>query len=300
MFKEIAINPLSVVANYNCCCLINDTLFGFERGRYIIADSKSWAEEAFKSYKNLREGYSDIQQEKIDSLLELARFKERAEEFFLLPSYRSKITGDNWQDWWQKQTNLHPFDATLAEQTDTSKHIYSNNDIWGYVDWKPLSSPIIDRTRANNFIPPLLSLIRISSNIVWVDKYFGLSTGRNRKKAIKSIKELLSKLTNNIQSLIIITANNNDSFNVSDFQGVSTIVNRIKIIYVDGEDLHDRLFITDVGAIKATAGFIECNARNQTPSEIQTYHRTVKEEIESYVDIVKTKPAIELSLTGSS
>lgn len=247
MYKEIAFDPacMAEMEYYN---LLRQH-FGFNQGRYISADIKTWVLEAMRHVK--ASSLQPIKQQTIKNYInKLSRTKD-IEEFHLAED-RKTIKAEVWSDWWSQQDQLRKFSLTISENTKMPciKMADINEK---HTDWIiPTSISIVGSSQ--EIIRVLMPLCYLSNSITIIDQYFRLADNN-------VLAGLFSCLQNtNVDNLTIVSTINPDkpSENYDRlYKNLNTKNISFRWILAPDKFFHDRYFLTDIGAIRSGNGFAE-------------------------------------------
>lgn len=246
MYKEVAFDPSSLVSMeyYN---LVKQH-FGFEHGRYISADIKSWAREAMEHVKI--SPLQEIKKKSIQNYLNKLGRTKKADEFCLAKD-RKSIQSDRWSAWFRDQVAIRPFSFAISESKEIEcvnvDAINGGNDQW-----------IVDRSLSVNrstidLFKVLEPLIKMSDEITLIDQYFRLSDNKNLAELFR-----ISSLAG-IKKVSIVTSM--ETPNATDIyerecQALNAVGFDFNWIKAPDRYFHDRYFITDIGAIRSGHGFM--------------------------------------------
>ena len=110
MFKEIAIDP-ACMADLEYYYLLKRE-FGFNKGRYAVADIKTWAKAAVQFVKN--SGMPPVKQKSVKTYLNQVQ-RGKVAQTFLLTKDRTAIKEPRWGEWWKTQSAHRNFSVLLSE-----------------------------------------------------------------------------------------------------------------------------------------------------------------------------------------
>lgn len=222
--------------------------FGFDHGRYIAADIKEWAKEAMQIVK--ASNMQTIKQHSVKNYLNrIGRLSDLSE--FHLAEDRKNITGDSWENWWDRQTSIRNFSTTISE---TKNHALRMEDINGkHPDWVIPRSIEVSKEAAY-IMNALVPLLMLSEEITLIDPYFSFNQN-----------PVLMELFNqsdcySINSITIVSAiqPKNPQFIYSlQYKPLNAKGINFKWIVAPDKFFHDRYFISNTGAIRSGQGFSE-------------------------------------------
>lgn len=246
MYKEIAINP-ECMAHFDYYGLLKRET-GYEKGRYLVADIRAWAREAYSYAKEA--DMSPVKKKSVTNFLNKL-VKNRSNDHFAAPGDRQGFSADSWINWWSQQSALRCFSATLSEVHLEGTICYLDV-IEGAEAWD-LGPSIMLRRDCVEIVNVLQSLLNMSKELLIVDQYFSFSTN-------KTLLEIFSRLPRytsltRIHLVTSIETRNPGSVYTREYaalipQGVS-----FRLTQVPNKYFHDRYMITDTGALKAGYGF---------------------------------------------
>lgn len=247
MFKEVAFDPCCL-GNFEYYSLLRQS-FGFDKGRYVAADRRAFAQEAMAIVKQA--DLSVIRGHSIKNYLnKLPRSRER-DEFLLAPDRRKEVQ-ERWSVWFDSQIKVRPFDVTISEPAHEGRvDIDSINN--GHQGWSVPTSISIPR-EAKVIVGALFSLLRLSKEVVLIDPYFYLTNN-------KTFSELFISLQGtSVRSVRVVSSINpkkpqqvyQREYHALNGRGIS-----LEWVVVPEKYFHDRYLITDVGAIRVGQGFAE-------------------------------------------
>ena len=258
MYREVAIDP-SCLADFTYYVLIK-TEFGFEKGRYVSAVVKRWANEAYPHVKS--SDLPPVKKKSVTNFLNKLR-KSGDGNIFKLARFRSSIDCDDWMQWWAKQNELSPFSVTLSDQALPSALSYI--DVLSNAErWVVAPTELRDR-KAEDIVGLIEPLLRVSSRLLIIDQYFSFANNNT----LQALLEALGSDRCSIAELQIVTAiNTKEPQNVfkNEHQALITTDVKITLTEMPLKFIHDRYFITDAGALKAGQGFKE-GAEAGAPSD---------------------------------
>ena len=171
MYKEIAIDP-KCMAKKEYFTLLKEH-FGFDKGRYIVAEIKPWVKEAVKTIKGTH-SLRPKEKKAIKTFLNRATTrKKHKQEYFLLSDDRKSIKDSiSWEEWWKKQSEYRPFSVSFSE-SDIDGCI--NHEMFTYDDcdeWEIPPSISVKGDSAVDIVAALKPLLYLSKEITIIDSYF--------------------------------------------------------------------------------------------------------------------------------
>lgn len=247
MYKEVAFDP-SCMADIEYYNLVKQH-FGFDKGRYIAAEIKSWAKEAMAVVKE--SDLKPIRKQSVKNYLNKLGHSKSSKEF-LLTKDRRAVSAACWHDWADEQRRIRQFTCTISHSVGEDViNIDQIND--GCAAWDVPASISVDRRNPKDIIASLSTLLVLSKEITIVDQYFRLPGNRVLAELFRVIG------TTSVGSLSIVTSV--DTFNLEgvyerEFRSRNRSDVRFKWIRAPGKYFHDRYFITDAGAIRSGQGFM--------------------------------------------
>ncbi|HCG8447089.1 TPA: hypothetical protein NJ582_000754 [Vibrio parahaemolyticus] len=246
MYKEVAFDP-SCMGSMEYYGLVKQH-FGYDHGRYISADIRSWAREAIQYVKT--SGLQPVKQQSIKNYLnKLVRSKEPKE--FHLAFDRKNVEQEKWIDWFKEQIDIRPFSVVISESEKFDS--ISVNDINDDAEsWKVGRSVSVARDE-KEIVSILKPLIEISNSIIIVDQFFRLTQNNTLAELIKSC---MHGFVNDV--CIVSSLEIKDPIHVYEAEYKSQNKRNMPFVWIKAPDkfFHDRYFITDVGAIRAGHGFM--------------------------------------------
>jgi len=285
MYKEIAFDP-ACMAQMEYYSLLKQH-FGFNHGRYVSADIRTWAQEAMSHVK--QSPLQPVKQQSIKHYLNKI-VRDKSPEEFHLADDRKQIKADAWTNWWAQQNQHRAFTLTISEnQQIPSIHIDHIND--KHANWDiPRSISIAGN--ADEIVKTLLPTCILSSEITIIDPYFKLAENRVLEKLFQELQ------TSNISLLRIVSTINPDK-PLENYTRLYSGINQkpISFCWIVAPDkfFHDRYFITDIGAIRSGNGFEEQTAKgvhadmlNLNIIGFEEAQRTVS-ELNTYITQQKAK-----------
>ncbi|MGP0150973.1 hypothetical protein [Pseudomonas oryzihabitans] len=246
MYKEVALNP-SCLSGFEYYSLLKQQ-FGFDKGKYISADRRAWAQEAMIAVKQA--GLSAIREQSIKNYLnKLPRSRER-DEFLLAPD-RQDVQSENWSSWLDSQARIRSFDFTISESAHNGAiDINAINN--GHPGWSVPASLSVPRS-AVAIVEAMGGLLRLSTEIILIDPYFRLSENQ-------TLFELLRQLQRtSVRSMCVVsTINSASPHQVYQREYLATNGRGVGFAWVvaPGQFFHDRYLLTDAGAVRAGHGFM--------------------------------------------
>ena len=251
MYKEVAVDP-ACLADDACFFALREQ-FGFEKGRYLIADSSQWLKAAMEAVKaaQAREELKPVKAKTIKQWLNKSRKPTAAEKQLLLANDRAGVsTTSDWNQWWSLQQGIRSFDVSVATQSNPP-NAYEFFELSSLADWSVSPTYTVDRT-PEGIVWALTPLLYISKDILLVDNYLNLASNL-----------VLAELTKaaalaGCHQLTIATACHCASAQTvweREYQPLVSADFKCEWLQVPDYYFHDRYLISDTGAIKAGHGF---------------------------------------------
>jgi hypothetical protein len=283
MYKEVAVDP-ACIADDSCFFALREQ-FGFEKGRYLIADTRRWLQDAMAAVKEAqkRNELKPVKAQTIKAWLNRASKKvEVKDRQILLPSNRqvsSEIA--TWNDWWSGQQAIRSFDVSVAPSSYPPQ-FYEFTELSTLDSWKVSPSYSVDRT-ATAIVAAIEPLLKISKQILLVDNYFNLGSNAVLAELIRAaVKAGCTQLTIvtgcDCASPDMVWAHEYQSLASDDFQ--------CKWLKVPDRFFHDRYLITDTGAITAGHGFSVATQQGTAADKVNLSYcsfdeaNTVKQQVQ--------------------
>ncbi|MDA7022280.1 hypothetical protein [Pseudomonas fragi] len=246
MYKEVAFDP---------CCLhsfeyysLLKQQFGFDKGRYVAADRRAWAQEAMAAVKQAE--LSVIREQSIKNYLNKLPRSRDSDEFLLAPD-RPKNDHRLWPAWINSQIQVRPFDVTISESADEGRlDINSINE--GHPEWGIPASLSTPRT-AEAIVDAVRGLLRLSTEITLIDPYFRLADNQTFSKFLFALQ------STSVRSICVVsTIASADPQRVYQREYLSINGRGVGLEWVVAPDqfFHDRYLLTDAGAVRAGHGFM--------------------------------------------
>jgi hypothetical protein len=246
MYKEVAFDP-SCMSEIEYYYLVKQH-FGFERGRYISAEVRPWAQEAMAHVKDSE--LQPVRKKSVKNYLnKLGRAKESKE--FLLTRDRQAIEAENWVDWFEQQEGIRQFSCTVVR--DAADDQINIDQIGEECEqWVVPPSISVKRT-PRAIIGALYPLLVLSTRVTLIDPYFRISSN-------PSLRELFRALGGtSVNQLRVATTMDSpspqDAYD-NNLKQLNQTGMHFEWIKVPDKYFHDRYVITDVGAIKSGHGFL--------------------------------------------
>lgn len=252
MYKEIAVEP-ACIADAECFFALRDK-FGFEKGRYLIADSAAWLKAAMAAVKVAQDNdeLKPVRAKTIKEWLNRLRKQKKGNERQLLLTNDRLLDGvnDNWNEWWAEQKAIRAFDVSIMAQSN-SPHAYDFSELEDLADWQVSPSYFVGRT-ADEIISFLKPLLQISKDILLVDNFFNLASNPVLVELIRVFSGMGGR-----HLTVVTTCDCASSERVweREYQHLVTEAFHCDWIKVPDRYFHDRYLISDTGAIKAGHGF---------------------------------------------
>jgi hypothetical protein len=247
MYKEVAFDP---------CCLrsfeyysLLKQHFGFDKGRYVAAERRTWAQEAMTAVKQA--GLPVIREQSIKNYLnKLPRSRER-DEFLTAPD-RPKGDHQLWSVWLNNQLQVRPFDVTISEPAQEGRlDIDSINN--GHQEWNvPASLSVLREAKA--IVGSVLGLLRLSSEVTLIDPYFYLAGNKTLSEIFVALQSTSVRTVRVVSS---VNPLNPQQVYQREYQNLNRRGVSLEWVVAPEKYFHDRYLITDVGAIRVGHGFVE-------------------------------------------
>ncbi|RLQ21563.1 hypothetical protein DWB85_12470 [Seongchinamella sediminis] len=288
MYKEVAINPECMGHEEYYFLLKRET--GYEKGRYLVADMRVWAREAF--YYAKESDMSPVKKKSVTNFLNKLA-KNRSNEHFAMPGDRSGLSADCWLDWWLAQCSLREFSVTLSEdhREGTICHM---EVIDGSDDWE-IGPSLMLRRDSVAIVDALELLLNMSKELLIVDQYFSFSSNKTLIEMCGRL-ERCSSLTSVHLVTAVKTADPGEVY-AREYASLMPEGVSLRVTHVPDKYFHDRYMITDIGALKAGYGFKE-GADQGAPSDILSVNLMSLEEVEfirvSLKDAYEKKKAVDI------
>ncbi|MCF7989102.1 MAG: hypothetical protein K9M02_01530 [Thiohalocapsa sp.] len=246
MYKEVAFDP-RCMADIEYYSLVKQH-FGFEKGRYISAEIRSWAKEAMTHVKE--SDLTTIRKQSVKNYLnKLGRSKSSAE--FLLTKDRQGVAADCWQNWTEEQRNIRQFSCMVSNGIGEDRiDIDRIND--GCGEWNVPASISVDRTDPKCIVGGVLPLLILSDCVTIVDQFFRFAENAVLVELFKAIRET------SVRRLRVATAMETRAIHRvydREFRALNTNV-CLEWIKAPDKYFHDRYLITEVGAVRSGHGFM--------------------------------------------
>lgn len=246
MYKEVALNP-SCLSGFEYYSLLKQQ-FGFDKGKYVAADRRAWAQEAMIAVKQA--GLSAVREQSIKNYLnKLPRSRER-DEFLLAPD-RQKVQSQSWSSWLESQVQIRPFDFTVSEPANNGA-IDIDDINSGQLGWSVPASLSVPRT-AVAIVDAVRGLLRLSTRIILIDPYFRLAGNQTLAEIFRELQGT------SVRSICVVsTINAADPQRVYQRDYLATNGRGVGLEWVVAPDqfFHDRYLLTDAGAVRAGHGFM--------------------------------------------
>ncbi|MBK5938932.1 hypothetical protein [Halochromatium roseum] len=246
MYKEVAFDPrcMADIEYYN---LVKQH-FGFEKGRYISAEIKSWAREAMTHVKE--SDLKTIRKQSVKNYLNKLGRSKTSEEF-LLTRDRQGVAANCWQDWAEAQRKIRGFSCIVSDGSGEDRiDIDQVNE--GCGEWNVPASISVDRSDPKSIVEGILTLLVLSDCVTIVDQFFRLAGNAVLVELFKAIPNT------SVRCLRIATAMETCGIeDVYDREFRSMHANvRFEWIKAPDRYFHDRYVITEVGAVRSGHGFM--------------------------------------------
>jgi len=282
MYKEVTIDP-ACMAKYEYYTLLKLGL-GFDEGRYASVDNKSWPKEAMQFIKKAS-NMTPVKEKSVKNFLNKVRMG-KVPDMFLVDQNRKKISATHWNEWRELQEEYRPFSVCISE-SNISGSVNHDAILEEDKDWKvkPIS---VDASNADDIIKAISPLLNLSKELTLIDPYFGLSDN----KVLVGLLELISN--NSITKFTVVSIKKA----IEDINLEKTYQNELKYltnkkhfhfdwIIAPERYFHDRVLITDVGAITAGHGFMTRYKRDRASDKLNL-SLTTKETAQDYLEQISS------------
>lgn len=247
MYKEVAFDPCCL-RNFEYYSLLKQH-FGFDKGRYVAAERRTWAQEAMIAVKQA--GLPAIREQSIKNYLnKLPRSGER-DEFLMAPD---RPTGEHklWSAWLDNQLKVRPFDVTISEPAQEG-HLDIDSINNGHQEWNvPASLSVMREAKA--IVGSVLGLLRLSLEVTLIDPYFYLTGNKTLSEIFVALQGTSVRAVRVVSSVNPLNPQQvyQREYHKLNNRGVS-----LEWVVAPEKYFHDRYLITDVGAIRVGHGFVE-------------------------------------------
>ena len=277
MYKEVSLDP-QCLSEFHYYGLLRSS-FGYEKGRYAVAPLRDWIKEAYLAAKTA-EDLKPVQKKSITNFLN-SLLKDKLQDKFILPRYRSHLTADNWLDWLELQRALRPFNSVISERAGNA--VGYGEIIAGHQSWDIPPTIRVDKT-AEKIVEVFSALLRLGGNLVIIDQYFSLASN-------PVLREIFNFLQENQQtaSITIVTSTNTaDPASVfeREYKINFQFIPAFKLVVVPPKFFHDRYLFTEFGALKSGQGF-GVGPEQGAQSDKLSIHLCGKEECTEAADWLK-------------
>lgn len=248
MYMEVAFDP-QCLAEYHYYGLLKER-FGFEAGRYVVAPVKEWVKEAYQSVQN-SETIQPIKKKSVKNFLNKL-LKSKNNSFVILPPPRKGISFNSWQEWYDKQGKVKPFDVVISERLLGALNYDSLID--GHDSWNIPPTICVEKS-ATEITKILKPLLRLSNSIYLVDQYFSLANNQ----VLQTIFEIIER-DESVKSFHLVTSidtKNPKNVFMNEYLSNFNYLPNVSFTVIPQKFFHDRYLISDKGAIKAGHGFSE-------------------------------------------
>lgn len=253
MYKEVAVDP-TCIADDACFFALREQ-FGFEKGRYLIADGKRWLSDAMAAVKEAqgKNELKPVRAKTIKAWLNKARGNiEQRDRQILLPLNRTMSPEvPTWNDWWAEQQAIRNFDVSVVPASNPPQ-TYDFTQLATVANWQVSPSFSVAKT-AESIVAALEPLLRISKEVYLLDNYFRLGSNKVLTVLISTAARV------GCTRLRIITAcacPNPAAVWEREYEGLTSSTLKCDWVIVPDKYFHDRYLITDTGALKAGHGFL--------------------------------------------
>lgn len=252
MYKEIAVEP-ACIADSECFFALRDQ-FGFEKGRYLIADRFAWLKAAMEAVKaaQARDELRPVRARTIKEWLnKLSKQKKNNERQLILTNDRL-LGGDDksWNEWWTEQNAMRAFDVSVMSQSN-SPYAYDFTELSSLPNWKISPSYFVERT-AEEIVSFLKPLLRMSKDLLLVDNFFNLASNPVLVALIRALSETGGKHLTVATTCDCVSA---ERVWQREYQHLVPTDFHCDWVKVPDRYFHDRYLISDTGAVKAGHGF---------------------------------------------
>jgi len=292
MYKEIAIDP-ACMGEFDYYQLLK-LQFGFDKGRYVSADIKSWADEAFHIVKE--SDLPDVKKKSVKHFLNQVK-SGQVSDTFLLTNERKSIKAQPWREWWKAQSELRAFSVSVSKTCEDS--IIYDDILNGCDQWEVSPSISVERNSALAIVKAIKPLIYLSEEITLVDPYF---TFESKNKTLIELLKVVSQCS--VKKFTVVTSMGSPDVKgiySKEFKSLKISLSSFDWIIVDDKFFHDRYLLTHIGAVKAGHGFmteiekgtpadmlnlniVSKKEANRTSKEIESITKTNKATIHKLID----------------
>lgn len=284
MYKEVAVDP-ACMADSDCFFALREQ-FGFEKGRYLVADRQHWLNDAMAAVKAAQSAdeLKPVLAKTIKSWLNKARGKVELKDRQILLPLNREIDPEVpiWNDWWLGQQSIRKFDVSIAPAPNPPL-AYDFTQLSSVQDWQISPSYSVDRTVAD-IVAALEPLLRISREVWLVDNYFNLGSNQVLAALIRTAA------TVGCTQLRVITAcdcASPEAVWTREYESLVSDTFKCEWVKVPDKFFHDRYLITDTGAVKAGHGFAEATPKGTAADKVSLGYcsfeeaHTVKQQIQT-------------------
>lgn len=284
MYKEVAVDP-ACIADDSCFFALREQ-FGFEKGRYLIADTRRWLQDAMAAVKEAqkRNELKPVKAQTIKAWLNRANKKvEVKDRQILLPANR-QISSEiaTWNDWWSGQQAIRRFDVSVAPSSYPPQ-FHEFTELSTLDSWKVSPSYSVDRT-ATAIVAAIEPLLRISKEVMLVDNFFNLGSNAVLAELIRAAVQA------GCTQLTIVTGCDcvsPDRVWAHEYQSLASDDFQCKWLKVPDRFFHDRYLITDTGAITAGHGFSAGLQKGTAADKLNLYYCSYEKSQEVKQDVIK-------------
>jgi len=271
MIYEYALQPELVCTwtDHPVCSLIVGQ-FGLDRGRlvsrYPSQSPSQWKELVLESYERKDNLRTNTQTEQAKKQWERKRLEELLQRLGDVFIKRDKPLWTNGRDWLSNAITEHhrgKFRAILAsENIDGMKEVLTINDLHDNNQlWSVPQGGIAVSRNPEKMAAVVAPLLRSARNIIFVDPYFQPNNKKNRKPLELFLKVMAAARNVTEKRLVEVHCNANKCGEYgwfkaeceSNLPNIVPITMKIRIFLLqekrDGEALHNRYILTEIGGI---------------------------------------------------
>lgn len=287
MYKEVAVDP-ACMADDVCFFALREQ-FGFEKGRYIIADGGRWVSAAMAAVKDAqaKNQLKPVRAQTIKNWLnKVGRCCSPKDRKLLLPRYRV-ITAEksSWNIWWLGQQETRCFDVSILPSSNPPQ-AYDFTQLSSVPDWQVSPSYSVDRT-AKSIVTALEPLIRISKEIWLVDNYFNLGSNKILVELVRTASNLKCSRLRIVTSCDCASP---EKLWKQEYERLVSNSFKCEWVKVPNNYFHDRYLIADTGAVKAGHGFAEGGLKGTAADKVSLSYcafdesQEVKQHVQHLLD----------------
>lgn len=284
MYKEVAVDP-ACMADSACFFALREQ-FGFEKGRYLVADRQHWLKDAMVAVKAAQSSneLKPVMAQTIKSWLNKARGKvELKDRQILLPLNRVVHPEvPVWNAWWLRQQSIRKFDVSIAPAPNPPL-AYDFTQLSSVQDWNVSPSCSVDRSAAD-IVAALEPLLRISREVWLVDNYFNLGSNQ---VLVELIRAAASRGFTQLKIVTACDCASPEAVWRREYESLVSDTFKCEWVKVPDNYFHDRYLITDTGAVKAGHGFAEAVRKGTAADKVSLNYcsfdeaQTVQQQVQA-------------------